>query len=204
MVASYTQLLSKRYTGKLDSDADDFIAFAVDGATRMQRLIQDLLTFSRVGTTGVELGPVSSERSFQQALKNLKGAIEETGAVISSDPLPEVHADENQLVQLFQNLVSNAIKYQGKGIPRIHVSAARSSQEGWLFSVKDNGIGIEKKYFTRIFGMFQRLHGRGEFTGTGIGLAICKKIVERHGGVIDVTSRPNRGSTFSFVLEGKR
>ena len=202
MVASYTQLLAKRYKGRLDADADEFIAFAVDGANRMQRLIQDLLAFSRVGTTGAELGPVSSEHALGEALRNLNGIIGERGAVISSDPLPEVHADESQLAQMFQNLIGNAIKYQGKKVPKIHVSAARSDDDIWLFSVKDNGIGIEKKYFERIFGMFQRLHGRDEFSGTGIGLAICKKIIERHGGSISVSSRPSHGSTFTFSLEG--
>jgi len=202
MVASYTQLLAKRYTGKLDSDADEFIAFAVDGANRMQRLIQDLLAFSRVSTAGTELGPVSSEHALSEALRNLSGIIGERGAVISSDRLPEVHADETQLAQMFQNLIGNAIKYQVRKIPKIHVSAARSDDDIWLFSVKDNGIGIEKKYFERIFGMFQRLHGRDEFSGTGIGLAICKKIIERHGGSISVSSRPSHGSTFTFSLEG--
>jgi len=202
MVASYTQLLAKRYKGRLDADADEFIAFAVDGANRMQRLIQDLLAFSRVGTAGAELGPVSSEHALGEALRNLNGIIGERGAVISSDPLPEVHADESQLAQMFQNLIGNAIKYQGKKVPKIHVSAARSDDDIWLFSVKDNGIGIEKKYFERIFGMFQRLHGRDEFSGTGIGLAICKKIIERHGGSISVSSRPSHGSTFTFSLEG--
>jgi len=204
MVASYTQLLSKRYSGKLDSDADEFIAFAVDGATRMQQLIQDLLTFSRVGTTGRALGPVSSEDSFNEAVRNLNGAIEGKGAIISCDPLPEVHADKHQLVQLFQNLIGNAIKYHVVGAPKVHVSAAPVDDYGWQFSITDNGIGMEKKYFEQIFGMFQRLHAREEFTGTGIGLAICKKIIERHGGSISVTSQPNEGSTFSFVLEGNR
>jgi PAS domain S-box-containing protein len=204
MVASYTQLLSKRYTGKLDADADDFIAFAVDGAQRMQQLIQDLLTLSRVGTTGVRFGPVSSGQVLEAALKNLKGALDESGAIVSSGPLPEVHGDEGQLVQLFQNLIGNAIKYQGRTVPKVHVLAEPNGEGNWLFSIKDNGIGIEKQYFERIFGMFQRLHGRDEFSGTGIGLAICKKIVERHRGSISVASRPGRGSTFGFSLEGSR
>jgi len=202
MVASYTQLLSRRYKGKLDPDADEFIAFAVDGASRMQRLIQDLLAYSRVGTKGQDLLSTSSEDAFQRSLINLRGAIEDSGALVTHDSLPSVLADEMQLVQLFQNLVGNAIKYQNPGIPRIHVSATQNGQNKWIFSVCDNGLGIDPQYFERIFGMFQRLHKREEFAGTGIGLAICKKIVERHGGSISVESQPGRGSTFRFGLAG--
>ena len=202
MVASYTQLLSRRYKGKLDSDADEFIAFAADGASRMQRLIQDLLTYSRVGTKEKDLLETSSEETLQQALVNLRGAIEESGAVVTHDPLPTVLADEMQLIQLFQNLVGNAIKYQKPGVPRVHISAAKNGGEKWIFSVQDNGLGIDSQYFERIFGMFQRLHKREEFSGTGIGLAICKKIVERHGGSISVESQPGEGSTFRFALAG--
>ena len=202
MVASYTQLLSKRYKGRLDSDADEFIAFAVDGASRMQRLIQDLLAYSRVGTKGKELIETSSERSLEQALVNLRGSIEESGAVVTHDALPGVLADETQLVQLFQNLVGNAIKYQGPGVPRVHVSAVRDGDQKWMFSVRDNGLGIDPQYFDRIFGMFQRLHKREEFAGTGIGLAICRKIAERHGSNITVESQPGQGSTFRFSLAG--
>jgi PAS domain S-box-containing protein len=200
MVASYTQLLSRRYKGKLDSDADEFIAFAVDGAARMQRLIQDLLAFSRVGTKGTELLETSSEEALQQALLNLRGAVEDSGALVSHDPLPMVMADEMQLTQLFQNLVGNAIKYQKSEIPKVHISAAMNGEDKWNISVKDNGLGIDPQYFEKIFGMFQRLHKREEFAGTGIGLAICKKIVERHGGKIYVESEPGQGSTFSFTL----
>ena len=200
MVASYTQLLSRRYKGKLDADADEFIAFAVDGASRMQRLIEDLLAYSRVGTTGNELVDTSSEYALEQALQNLHWAIKDSGALVTHDPLPTVQADEMQLVQLFQNLVGNAIKYQNPGIPRVHISAARYGMARWTFAVKDNGLGIDPQYFERIFGMFQRLHKRDEFSGTGVGLAICKKIVERHGGTISVESRPGHGSTFSFAL----
>jgi PAS domain S-box-containing protein len=200
MVASYTQLLSRRYKGKLDSDADEFIAFAVDGASRMQRLIQDLLAYSRVGTRGSALFDISSESALRQALLNLRGAIEESGALVTHDPLPAVSADETQLIQLFQNLVGNAIKYQGPGVPKVHVAAARCSGKRWSFSVQDNGLGIEPQYFERIFGMFQRLHKREAFAGTGIGLAICKKIVEQHGGSISVESQPGHGSTFRFAL----
>jgi PAS domain S-box-containing protein len=202
MVASYTQLLSRRYKGKLDADADEFIAFAVDGASRMQRLIQDLLAYSRVGTKGKDLLDTSAEEALQQALINLRGAIEEKSAMVTHDPLPTVLADEVQLVQLFQNLVGNAIKYQGPGIPKVHISAARNGANKWTFSVKDNGLGIDPQYFEKIFGMFQRLHKREEFAGTGIGLSICKKIVERHDSSISVESQPGQGSTFRFALAG--
>jgi PAS domain S-box-containing protein len=202
MIASYTQLLSKRYKGKLDPEADEFIAFAVDGANRMQRLIQDLLAYSRVGTKAKELRETSSELALERALKNLGRTVGESHATVTHDPLPTVRADETQLVQLFQNLVGNGIKYHGSDAPRIHVSAAMNGERKWIFSVRDNGLGIDAKYFERIFGMFQRLHGREEFEGTGIGLAICKKIVERHGGAISVESQPGHGSTFRFALEG--
>jgi PAS domain S-box-containing protein len=200
MVASYTQLLSRRYKGRLDSDADEFIAFAVDGANRMQRLIQDLLAYSRVGTKGRELHDTSSEDALQQAVINLRGAIEDHGALVTHDVLPLVLADEMQLIQLFQNLVGNAIKYQNADTPRVHVSAHKDGGKKWTFSVKDNGLGIDPQYFEKIFGMFQRLHKREEFAGTGIGLAICKKIVERHGGNISVESQLGEGATFRFVL----
>ena len=204
MVASYTALLARRYRGKLDADADEFIAFAVDGASRMRRLIQDLLAYSRVGLAGKELSETSSEDALQQTLLNLRGAIEESGARVTHDPLPTVLADQMQLVQLFQNLVGNAIKYQRPGIPEVHIAATRNAGAKWIFSVQDNGLGIEPQYFERIFGVFQRLHKREQFdgTGTGIGLAICKKIVERHGGSISVESQPGHGSTFSFALAG--
>src|ERR1700691_472395 len=202
MVASYTQLLARRYKGKLDSDADEFITFAVDGANRMQRLIQDLLAYSRVGTKGKELRETSSEEALQRAILNLRGAIADSGAMVTHDPLPPVLADETQLVQLFQNLIGNAIKYQNPGVPRIHISAIKNGGGKWTFSVRDNGLGIDPQYFERIFVMFQRLHKREEFAGTGIGLAICKKIVERHGGTISVESQPGQGSNFLFALEG--
>jgi PAS domain S-box-containing protein len=201
MVASYTQLLARRYKGQLDSDADEFIAFAVDGATRMQQLIQDLLAYSRVASRGADLLEVSSEDALKRAVKNLSGSIHESGAVVSNDSLPMVMADESQLVQLFQNLVGNAIKYQSGGAPRVHISAVRNGNRKWIFSVKDNGLGIEPQFFERIFGMFQRLHKREEFSGTGIGLAICKKIVERHNGTITVESQLGHGSTFHFALD---
>ena len=204
MVASYTQLLSKRYKGRLDSDADEFISFAVDGASRMQRLINDLLAYSRVGTKAMDLLDTSSEEALQQALINLRGAVAESGAIVTQDPLPTVLADEMQLIHLFQNLLGNAIKYQNPGIPRVHVSACRNGENKWIFSIKDNGLGIDPQYFEKIFGMFQRLHKREEFAGTGVGLAICKKIVERHGGNISVESQPGHGSTFRFALAGTK
>ena len=200
MVASYTQLLSRRYKGKLDSDADEFIAFAVDGANRMQRLIQDLLTFSRVGKKGQDLLDISSDDALQQAILNLRGAIEESGAIVTRGPMPEVKANETELTQLFQNLVGNGIKYQGPGTPHIHISAVKNGSPKWIFSVQDDGLGIDPQFFERIFGMFQRLHKRDEFAGTGMGLAICKKIVEQHGGSISVDSTPGKGSTFHFTL----
>jgi signal transduction histidine kinase len=203
MVASYTQLLSKRYKGRLDADADEIIAFAVDGARRMQRLIQDLLAYSRIGTKGVTPHETSSEQAVEEAVANLRGAIEESHAVITCDPLPTVIADASQLIQLFQNIIGNALKYQNPGAPRIHISS-RQTESSLEFSVQDNGLGIEAKYFDKIFGMFQRLHKRDEFSGTGIGLPICKKIVERHGGTISVESSVGHGSTFRFTLPAGR
>jgi PAS domain S-box-containing protein len=200
MVASYTALLARRYKGKLDSDADDFIAFAVDGASRMQLLIRDLLAYSRVGSKGKELVDTSSAEALQHAIHNLRGAIEGSGALVTHDPLPSVMADEMQLTQLFQNLVGNAIKYRRAGVPRVHITAVPNDANKWMFSVQDNGLGIETQFFEKIFGVFQRLHKREEFDGTGIGLAICKKIVERHGGAISVESTFGEGSTFHFPL----
>ena len=200
MVSSYTQLLAKRYQGRLDSDAHEFIAFAVDGCNRMQGLIQDLLAYSRVGTNGKELSEVSSENALQKALTNLRITIEQSGADVTHDSMPVVTTDETQLTLIFQNLVGNAIKYRGAAPPRVHVSATRNGGNEWTFSVRDNGLGIDPQYFERIFILFQRLHGRDEFEGTGIGLAICKKILERLGGRIWVESQPEKGSTFYFAL----
>jgi light-regulated signal transduction histidine kinase (bacteriophytochrome) len=199
MVASYTQLLEKRYKGSLDADADEFIAYAVDGAKRMQNLILGLLSYSRVGTRGKPFEPTECESVFKQVLDNLKVTIDESGAGVTHDPLPRVMADETQLIQLFQNLLANAIKFRGEDQPRIHVSAKEDSNE-CLFSVSDNGIGINPGYFDRIFVIFQRLHGREEYPGTGIGLSVCKRIVERHGGRIWVESQPGEGSTFHFAI----
>ena len=203
MVASYTQLLAKRYKGRLDSDADEFIAFAVDGCNRMQGLIQDLLAYSRAGTNGKAFCEVSAEDALRGALTNLRITIEQSGAVVSHDSLPAIETDETQLTQVFQNLVGNAIKYRSAEVPRVRVSATKNGDNEWIFSVRDNGLGIAPQYFERIFVIFQRLHGRDEFEGTGIGLAICKKVLERLGGRIWVESQPGTGSTFYFALPGK-
>lgn len=200
MVASYVQLLARRYKDKLDGDANDFINFAVDGAKRMQTLINDLLAYSRVGTRGKVLTTVDCELVLQDALNNLQIAISESGAVITHDTLPLVQGDSVQLSQLFQNLLSNAIKFRHQGeSPQIHISTERRASE-WMISVHDNGIGIDLRHAERIFQIFQRLHTRDEYPGTGIGLAVCKKIVERHGGRIWVESKPGQGSTFLFTF----
>jgi PAS domain S-box-containing protein len=200
MVASYTQLLSKRYKGRLDSAADEFIAYAVDGSNRMQGLIQDLLAYSRAGTNGKGLREVSSEKALKDALSNLRATIQESGALVSHDSLPSITSDDTQLVQVFQNLIGNAIKYRRAEVPHVHVSATKNGGKDWIFSVRDNGLGIDPQYFERIFVLFQRLHGREQFKGTGIGLTICKKIVERLGGRIWVESQPEKGSVFYFSL----
>ncbi|HBZ68544.1 MAG TPA: hypothetical protein DEP35_01820 [Deltaproteobacteria bacterium] len=199
MVTSYVQLLARRYKGKLDSDADEFIVFAMDGAIRMWRLINDLLAYSRVRTEGSEIESTNCEAVLRQALDNLKTSMEENGAVVTHDGLPTVFANSPQLIQLFQNLIGNAIKFRGSEPPRIHVSASRNGN-GWTFAVRDNGIGIAPEYAKRIFILFQRLHSREKYSGTGIGLAICQKIVERHGGHIWVESELGKGATFYFTL----
>ena len=198
-VANFAQLLSKRYRGKLDATADEFIDFVVDGVTRMQGLINDLLAYSRVGSRGKESGPADCGALLGRALGNLQAAITESGAQISHDPLPVVRCDGAQIMQLFQNLVGNSIKFRDRPPPRVHVAAARSAAE-WVFSVKDNGIGIDPQYAGRIFEIFQRLHTPKEYPGSGVGLAIAKKIVERHGGRIWVESRLRQGATFFFTL----
>jgi len=199
MVESFTQLLARRYKGKLDADADEFIGYAMEGARRMRRLINDLLEYSRVGTQGKALEPTNCEALFDEAVANLATAIEQNGAVVTRDHLQTVMADASQLTQLFQNLIGNAIKFHGEEPPRVHVSAERSGKE-WVFSVEDNGIGIDSNYYNRIFVIFQRLHSRSEYPGTGIGLAICRKIVERHGGRIWVDSELGKGATFYFTI----
>ena len=200
MIGSYTQLLERRYGDKLDADAREFMSFIVEGATRMKQLIEDLLAYSRVGTRGKELRPVQAQGALDRALVNLRASIESSGAQITHDLLPEVSADETQLTQLFQNLIGNAIKFRKKDEPpRVHV-ALRDAGDEWRFSVSDKGIGIEPQYFERIFMVFQRLHTRDEYPGTGIGLAICKKVVDRHRGRIWVESAYGEGSTFHFTL----
>jgi len=203
MVASYTQLLAERYKGRLDSDADEFIAYAVDGSNRMQVLIQDLLSYSRAGTNGRTLRKISSDNALKEALTNLRATIQESGAVVTYDSLPIITTDGTQLTQVFQNLVGNAIKYRSAEIPKVHVSASKNDGNEWIFSVRDNGMGIDAQYFERIFVLFQRLHGQTEFKGTGIGLTICKKILEQLGGRIWVESQPEKGSTFHFALPEK-
>jgi two-component system sensor histidine kinase/response regulator len=200
MIASYLQLLEKKYQGRLDAEAHEFIGFAVDGAKRMQALINDLLTYSRIGAAVLPLQPTDCTKVVDTALRSLRLAIEESGAQIEYGGLPVVLGDATQLTQLFQNLIANAIKFRGDQAPRIIVSA-ELEESFWRFSVQDNGIGIAQEYFDRIFVMFQRLHSRSAYRGTGIGLAICKKIVERHGGRIWVESVPGRGTVFKFTLQ---
>ena len=199
MVASYVQLLARRYKGKLEAEADEFIGFAVDGAKRMQELINALLVYSRIGTKGKEFGPIDCETVLQIALKNLQIAIEDSQAMVTHDALPTIRGDTTQLGQLFQNLIGNAIKFRGDKRPAVHVSAERNGKE-WGFSFRDDGIGIDSQYAERIFVIFQRLHSKEEYPGTGIGLALCRKIVERHGGRIWVESEPGKGSTFRFSM----
>jgi len=199
MVASYTQLLARRYGDKLDDDAHEFIGYAVDGVRRMQSLISDLLAYSRVGSRGGSPERVDLQSVMERTLDVLRSAIEESGATVTHDPLPTVVADTVQIGQVLQNLVGNALKFHGDAPPRVHVGAERRGGE-WLVSVRDNGIGIAPEYAQRIFVIFQRLHTRAEYEGTGIGLSICKKIVERHGGRIWVESEPGQGSTFFFTL----
>jgi signal transduction histidine kinase len=199
MITGYTTLLARRYQGKLDKEADEFIGYAVDGAKRMQGLIQDLLSYSRVGSKGKEFARVDCEVVVAQTLTALQVAIQESGASVTREPLPTVLGDETQLVQLFQNLVGNAIKYRNSKAPEVHISCAQKAGE-WVFAVKDNGIGIDPRYAQRIFVIFQRLHTREEYVGTGIGLAICKKIVERHGGKIWMESELGKGATFYFTM----
>lgn len=198
-VASYAQLLAKRYRAHLDADADEFIRYMVEGVTRMHNLLNDMLAYSRVTETKDKvLPPANTDAVLKSAVMNLEATINETNAEITYDELPVVMGDEIQLTQVFQNLISNAIKYRSTAPPRIHISAARQKDE-WIFSVQDNGIGIDPQYSERIFGIFKRLHGR-ELPGTGMGLAICKRIVERHGGRIWVESQLGNGSTFRFAL----
>jgi light-regulated signal transduction histidine kinase (bacteriophytochrome) len=198
MVASYTQLLAQRYADRLDADGLEFIGYAVDGARRMQALIEALLQYSRAGTRGMELGAVDLNEVAIIVQRNLMLAIEDAGARIEVSPLPVVHADQNQMVQLLQNLVANALKFRAAEPVLVQLYADPGPQA--LITVRDNGIGIDPRFAERIFLVFQRLHSQTEYAGTGIGLAICKKIVERHGGQIWVESEPGQGSSFRFTL----
>ncbi|AOY80972.1 PAS domain S-box protein [Moorena producens JHB] len=198
-ISSYTQLLAKKYQSNLDAQADKYIHYIVDGATNMQQLIQDLLSFSRVGTHGKKLAATDCEVVLNRVLDNLNVAIIESDAIVTHDSLPVVMGDDIQLSQLLQNLIGNAIKFRSQELPRVHISAELKAKE-FIFSVRDNGIGIEPEYFERIFTIFQRLHTRREYPGTGIGLAVCKKIVERHGGKIWVESELGVGTTFYFSI----
>jgi PAS domain S-box-containing protein len=199
MVSSYADLLAERYRGRLDAGADEFIGFIIDGVTRMRSLIGDLLVYARVGTSGRGFVPVNSQAALDWALENLRASILESGATVSQGALPVVRADASQLAQLLQNLIGNSIKFRGPAPPSVHVSAEESGVE-WTFSVADKGIGIDPQYSSTIFGLFQRLHTTQEYGGTGVGLTICKKIVERHGGRIWVDSQKGNGATFRFTI----
>jgi signal transduction histidine kinase len=198
-VASHVQILEQDYKGRLDADADESIRHAVEGAAHMRLLISDLLAYSRIGRRNDPLQPTSAAGALATALRQLQVAIAESGAEVTHDELPEVTADSTQLIQLFQNLVGNALKFRGPETPTVHVGVEKS-EEGWTFSVRDNGIGIDPQYAERIFAPFERLHGRHEYPGTGVGLAICKKIAERHGGRIWVESDPGEGAAFRFTM----
>ncbi len=199
MVASYTELLSQRYKGKLDEKADKYIHYAVDGAKRMQRLINDLLAYSRVTSQGKPLQPTQSAAVVANVIETMHRRIEETGTEVVCGVLPTVNADQVQLAQLLQNLIGNAIKFRSERSPRIRIDSREQGSE-WVFSVTDNGVGIDMQYAERVFQMFQRLHERGKYEGNGIGLAIAKRIVERHHGRIWLESEPGKGTTFYFTL----
>ncbi len=203
MVASFTQLLQRRYKDKLDNDANDFINYAADGAIRMQGLINDLLLYSRVGTRGKPFKATDMNVILESVKIDLSTLITESNAEVTCDPLPVIIADDSQMTQLFQNLISNAIKFNTSEIPMVHITG-EVKENSWEFSVKDNGIGIDSQYFDRIFIIFQRLHKKDEYGGTGIGLAVCKKIVQRHGGKIWVESEKDKGSTFYFSIPKKK
>ena len=203
MVANYTELLAQRYAGQLDERADKYIHYASDGARRMQRLVADLLAYSRVGSQGKPLAPVAAGEVLAAVTHGLQRLLRESGGTVEAGPLPLVLADELQLHQLLQNLVSNAIKFRSEEAPRVRVEAVRDGAR-WRFSVGDNGIGIDMQYAERVFQRFQRLHEQGRYDGSGIGLAIAKRIVERHGGTIRIDSEPGRGSVVSFTLSAVR
>jgi light-regulated signal transduction histidine kinase (bacteriophytochrome) len=199
MVSSYLELLEPRYKDKLDSDAEDFINFAVDGAQRMHKLIADLVAYSRVNTRGNEFEPTDFNQVVDRALAATNGTANGSAAVITRDTLPTLFADGMQVEQLFGHLINNALKFQNNRRPRIHIGAEQRAGE-WVFFVRDNGIGIDPDVSDRVFLVFQRLHSRGEYGGTGMGLAICQRIVERRGGRIWVESEPGKGSTFYFTM----
>ena len=202
MITSFLQLLDRRYSNELDQDANEFIGYAVDGAKRMDNMINDLLEYSRIGNKERKFEYLQSEKILETAKMNLKQSIKDSNANITHDPLPLIHANEPMMIQLFQNIIGNAIKYRGRENPRIHISADNGDDE-YIFSVKDNGIGIDKKHLDRIFTIFQRLHSRDEYDGTGIGLAISKRIIQKHRGKIWVKSKPGKGSTFYFTIPNK-
>jgi light-regulated signal transduction histidine kinase (bacteriophytochrome) len=203
MVSSYTQLVMRRYGEKLDKDAREFMNYVVDGAARMKQLIEDLLAYSRVGTRGKEFAPLELEAIVRRAVTNLRAAIEEAGAAVTWEGLPQVQGDDVQLAQLLQNLIGNALKFRSASVPRVNIFSTEKADD-WEIVVQDNGIGIEPQYYERIFMVFQRLHNKAEYPGTGIGLAICKKVVERHGGRIWVESKLGEGSAFHFTLPKER
>ena len=198
-IGGFASLLKQSYQGRLDADADRYLAFIVEGAVRMQTLIKDVLAYSREGRQAIERQRIDVNEVFQQTLNNLRSILDEKEAVVTHDPLPIIEADTTQIGRLLQNLIGNGVKFRGEARPRVHVSAKRENGM-WCFSVQDNGIGIDSKYQDKIFEVFERLHDESTYEGTGIGLAICKKIVERHGGHIWVTSDPGQGSTFYFTI----
>ena len=203
VISGFSGMLKDRFEDKLEGDAKEFLHFIIDGGERMQKLITDLLAYSRLTTRGKEFLPVNCETVIKDVLNNLLVTIDETSAEVTHDLLPTVEADETQMVQLLQNLIANAIKFRGEKAPQIHV-AITDEGDDWLFSVTDNGIGIEARHQERVFDIFQRLHPKSKYPGTGIGLAICKKIVERHGGRIYLTSEPDEGTILFFTLPKNR
>ncbi len=198
-VTSFAQLLSRKYAGRLDGEAREYLDFIVDGAARMQNLIRDLLAYSRVTSEEEDIKRVNVQDVLDRALRNVRVMLEENNVWVTHDPMPIVPADPLRLMQVFQNLIGNAVKFRSECRPRIHVGARREDRE-WLFSVADNGIGFSPEHSERIFQIFQRLHSRDKYTGTGIGLAICKRVIERHGGRIWAESSPGQGATFYFTI----
>ena len=198
MITSFLQLLQRRYADKLDQDANDFINFAVEGAKRMNNMINDLLDYSRIGSTEIEFEYLESEKIVETVLDNLEQLIEDTNAIITYDPLPLIYANEQMMIQLFQNLIGNALKYH-RETPEIHISATKETDE-YVFAIKDNGIGIDPNHIARIFTIFQRLHSREEYEGTGIGLAISLRILQKHHGIIWAESELGKGTTFYFTI----